>query len=73
MLLSLVEFVLFHETSGGMKDTLLNPRYEGYRNERKVSRYISFVQGITLNFSFISFRNTQNDEETCGNKSGKLW
>jgi len=56
-----------------MKDISWMPRYEGYRNERKVSWYISLVQGITLNFSFISCWNTQNDEETCGNESGKLW
>ena len=55
-----------------MKDISLMPRYEGCRNERKISWYISLVQGIMLNFSFISFRDTPNDEETCGNESGKL-
>jgi len=72
MLLCMVEFLLFHESSGGMNDISLMPKYEGYRNERKLSGSMSFVQGIRLNLSIISFQDTQNDEETCGNESGKL-
>jgi len=72
MLLCMIEFLLFHESTGGIKDISLMPRYEGYRNESKVSWYIPSVPAITLNFSFISFRDTQNDEETWGNGSGKL-
>ena len=79
MLLSMLEFLLFHESTEVKKQVSLMNRYEngkhgGYGNEGSLcDAFILFRDNAECSFSFVSLKDRQSDEETCVDGSGNVW
>ena len=70
MLLGMLEFLLFYESTEDMKDVSLmhgyeNGKHEGYGNEGSLCGvFLLFRDNAECFFLFISLRDRQSDEET---------
>ena len=76
MLLGMLEFLLFHESTEVKNDVSLVDGYEngGYGNEGSLcDTFLSFRDNAECFFPFVSLRERQSDEETCVDGSGNLW
>ena len=79
MLLGMLEFLLFHESSEVMKDVSLmhgygNREHRSYGNEGSLCGvFILFRDNAECFVSFVSLRDRQSDEETCVDGSGNVW
>jgi len=70
MLLGMLEFLLFHESTEVKKEISLMNGYEngkhgGYGNEGSLCDAFLFRDNAERLFSFVSLRDRQSDEETC--------
>ena len=78
MLLRMLKFLLFHESTEVKKDVSLIDGYEngkhgGYGNEGSLCEaFFLFRDNGECFFSFVSLRNRQSDEETCVNGGGNV-
>jgi hypothetical protein len=79
MLLGMLLFLLFHESTEVMRDVSLMHSYEnwkdrGYGNEGSLcGAFLWFRNNTECFVSFVSLRDRQGDEETCVDGSGNVW
>ena len=79
MLLSMLEFLLFHESTEVEKQVFLMNRYEngkhgGYGNKGSLcDAFLLFRDNAECLFSFVSLKDRQSDEETCVHGSENVW
>jgi len=79
MLLGMLEFLLFHESTEVENDVSLmngyeNGKYGGYGNEGSLcDAFLLFRDSAGCFFSFVSLRDRQSDEEIRVEGSGSVW
>ena len=79
MLLGMLEFLLFYESTKVIKDVSLihgyrNGKHEGYRYEGSLCRaFLLFRNNTEYSCYFVFLKERQCDEETCGDESGNVW
>jgi len=78
MLIGMLEFLLFHESTDVKKDVSLMDGYEngkpgGYGNEGSLcGAFLLLRDNAECFFPFVSLRDRQSDEEKCVDGSGNV-